>query len=228
MEAVNSEATASPVPFGVDASEFEPGLARGWIAALPDFALGLTFLAAWLAPATMPAGSVKHLLLVMLLEFIIIHSSAFLGSVAIRGGPRGPRIMGIATLGLFYSIFAGAFSLAFHSWWPILSFWGLMLNRMLGVLIGQAPGEQQKAFIQRTWAASALFYLLGCFITILLPLPALGLTPGVVASLHLPGSGAWISQPHRAMAFGFLYFTAIACSELGSHGWLRSWKASKS
>lgn len=208
-------------PFGFDVSDLEPDFARGWIASVPDFGLGLTFLTGWVAPSLLPGGMVKHLTLILLVEFIIIHSSSFLGMIAAKGGPRAPRIIGIAVIGGFYSLFAAAFSWAFHSAWPLYSFWGLMLNRMLGVLIGQASTSDQTAFVQRTWVTTALFYLGSCFVTVVLPIPALGLTAPVVAALHLPGQGLWISQPQRAMAFGFLYFTAVACSEIGGHGWMK-------
>jgi hypothetical protein len=194
---------------------------RGWISALPDFALAITFLSAWIAPKAVHPGTVSYLMLVMLLEFIIVHSSAFMGNIAVSSGTRRSKVTAMIGLGGFYTLFVGAFSFAFHSVWPLISFWGLMLNRMLGVIVGQAPAEDQKAFVQRTWVTSVLLYMGACFFTILVPLPRLGLTNEVVGSLHLPGSGLWVSQPHRVMAFGFLYFTGVALSELGGHAWLK-------
>jgi hypothetical protein len=194
---------------------------RGWISALPDFALAITFLSAWIAPNAVHPGTVSHLMLVMLLEFIIVHSSAFMGNIAVSTGTRQAKVTAMIGLGGFYTLFVGGFSLAFHSVWPLISFWALMLNRMLGVIVGQAPAAEQKAFVQRSWATSVLLYMGACFFTILVPLPRFGLTNEVVWSLHLPGSGLWVSQPHRVMAFGFLYFTGVALSELGGHAWLK-------
>jgi hypothetical protein len=222
MEGIKGEAAAQPAPFGLDTGAFDPGAARGWIAALPDFALGLTFLTAWIAPASLPAGTVQHLMLVMVLEFVIMHSSAFLGTVAIAPTARLGKIIAMLGLGGFYTLFVLSMSLAFHSWWPLGSFWGLMLNRLLGVMIGQAPSGEQKEFLRRTWACSAIVYLVGCALTVLAPIPPLGLTPGAVAALHLPGSGLWISQPYRVLAFGAFYFLAVAISELSGHAWLRT------
>ena len=209
--------SGTPQTIGTDPSSFEPDLARGWLSALPDFALGATFLIAWVAPLTLPAGTIPHLLLVILMEFIIIHSSVFLGNVVISPLPRKAKLIGMLAIGSFYTIFAGAFSLGFHSSWPLLSFWALMLNRMLGVLIGQAPSGQEKLLVQRTWAATAVFYLLFCALTIVLPIPHLGLTREAILSLHLPGRGAWITDTQRAMACGFFYFTAVALSEINGH-----------
>ena len=34
------------------------------------------------------------------------------------------------------------------------------------------------------------------------------------------GSGLWIDEPQRVLAFGFLYFIGTGLSELFSHEWL--------
>jgi hypothetical protein len=94
-----------------------------------------------------------------------------------------------------------------------------MVNRMLSVLLGQAtPGDEQ-SLAMRGWAAGAVFYIGFAFLTVLLPLPRLGLTPEVLSAQPLAGSGLWVDQPWRVMAFGFLYFTAIGISELRGHRW---------
>jgi hypothetical protein len=191
----------------------------GLFNALPDFAFSAVFLVTWIAPLTLGEQMVKWLLLVMLMEFIVIHSAAFMGSVALANEDRFKRSIGILGFGGFYTLFAGGFSLAFHSWWPITTFWGQTVNRLLGVIVGQVPNEDQKAFIMRGWAASGIFYLLGCFLTLLLPVPRLGLTPQVVAAQHITGGGAWVSQPQKVLAFGFLYFLLMGWSELSAHAW---------
>lgn len=102
-----------------------------------------------------------------------------------------------------------------------MSFWGLTLNRLLGVLLGQAPEGEQVLFMRRTWAASVLFYLLGAFATTLLPIPRLGVTPEVMSHFDRMGTGGlWIDQPWRVLAFGFLYFSAVAVSEIAGHRWI--------
>ena len=112
------------------------------------------------------------------------------------------------------------FALAFSTWWPLVAFWGLTLNRLLGALIGQGEGEE-KLLVQRGWAASTLFYLMAVFSTVFIPYPRLGVTPEVLDLVDLPGSGLWIDRPWSVMAAGFGYFTACGLSELSKHGWLR-------
>ena len=178
------------------------------------------FLVAWIRPQAIGRPIIPELTLIMLLEFIIVHSSAFMGHVGLKPGNARNRVSALFGLGLFYSVFVGGFALAFKSWWPLVSFWGLTVNRMLGLLLGQAPPAERQSFLQRGWAASACFYLLGCFATVLLPIPRLGVTTSVLLGQRAPGDGLWIDQPWRLLAFGAFYFIATGLSELSDHRWL--------
>ncbi len=216
-----SDAT-SPAGLEPAAAPVEPGglSTPALVAAAPDLALGATFLVTWIWPTALREGMVAFLIMVMLLEFIIMHSSAFMGSVIVSRGGRAKKSIALLALGGFYSLFAGAFSISFRSWWPLLNFWGLTINRLLGVLIGQAPSGEEKQFVTRGWAVSVLSYLAFAGLTCVFPIPRLGITPEVIEHQHLPGTGVWIDQPHRAIAFGFLYFTAVGVSELFDHAWM--------
>ncbi|MBI1796218.1 MAG: hypothetical protein HYR74_04110 [Candidatus Eisenbacteria bacterium] len=190
-------------------------------AAIPDLALAGAFLATWIAPSPDRVWAINGLMLLMLLEFINVHSSAFMGQTIVSAMPRPQKAAAIVTLGAFYTLFVGAFSLAMRQLWPLVSFWGLTLNRLLGVLIGQAPAGEEALFLRRTWAASVMFYLLGAFVTTLAPLPRLGVSPAIMAHFNRMGtSGLWLDQPWRVLAFGFIYFTAVAVSELFGHRWI--------
>ena len=191
------------------------------LSAVPDAALALLFLYTWIRPDAIRADLGRDLMLVMLLEFIVVHSAGFMGSVMIGQAAQGQKAFLLLGLGGFYTLFVIGFALAFHTAWPLWSFWGLVINRMLSVLLKQPPEGEERQFVMRQWAIGGLFYLLGCFATVLLPLPRLGMNPEAVQALHLAGtSGLWISQPWRVMAFGFLYFGAVALSELNGHAWL--------
>ena len=195
-----------------------PAGAAAFGAALPDLALGAVFLIAWVAPQTFSTNVVPYLMMVMLLEFIIVHSSAFMGNVALGNGSRAKKAKAVAGLGLFYTMFVVGFALGFKTWWPIWSFWGLTLNRLMGVLLGGRPTREQKQQLQRSWAVSVLCYLGFTFLTVFAPVPELGVT-GIYDD-GLPGSGLWVSEPQRVVAFGFLYFTTVGISELFGHRWL--------
>jgi hypothetical protein len=122
--------------------------------------------------------------------------------------------------GVFYTLFIAGWALAFRAWWPLVAFWGLTLNRMLGVIMGQAPTGEERRFIKAGWAVGAMCYLGAVFATSILPVPRLGISPEVVDAAGLPGSGLWIEQPYRVLAAGMVYFAAVAMSELYDHRWI--------
>ncbi|MFQ5572377.1 MAG: hypothetical protein ACE5G0_22095 [Rhodothermales bacterium] len=189
--------------------------------ATPDLLFAAAYLITWIAPYTLGRRVVAYLMLVMLLEFLIVHSSGFMGSVVFNKPlATQTKITSLLGLALFYAIFALAFSVAFRAWWPLWTILLLTLNRMLIVFAGDVPEGHERAFIKRGWAVSALLYLVFAFITTLLPMPILGISREVVEAQALPGSGLWIDEPHRVLAFGFLYFLALGLSELFSHRWL--------
>lgn len=193
---------------------------RGVLASIPDFALAGTFLITWLNPYALGEMAVQYYLLTMLLEFIIVHSSGFMGSVAFSRNSAVLRLRNIFGLALFYSLFVGGFALGFTTWWPLYAFWGLTLNRMLGILIGDAPVGRERQYVQAGWALSIIYYLGGAFATVWLPVPALGMTREVRAALDLPGGGLWVDEPQRVLAFGVLYFGLTGVGEV--LGWARN------
>ena len=193
------------------------------ITALPDLAIAAVFLITWIAPRTLGDRMVAYLMLVMLLEFIIVHSSGFMGSVMLNN-PLSARakIKSLLGFGAFYGIFALGFSLGFQAWWPLWTIILMTLNRMMIVLLGSVPDQQERAYIQRGWAVSALCYIVFATLTVFLPIARFGITRAEVVAQDLPGSGLWVEQPHRVIAFGFLYFLATGLSELYSHAWLKT------
>jgi len=192
------------------------------LAAVPDFALGLACLLVWLAPMPLAPTVIASLTLAMTVEFLIIHSSAFISSVLVKPGEKKAKLRALVAIGVFYSLFAGVAAYASGSLVPLISFWMLLLNRMAGVLLGNAPDGEERAYIQRAWIAQFVCYLLAAVVTTKVPLPRLGLTAAVVAGQKLFGSGEWATHPHRLAAFGFLYFTAVGLSELRRHDWRRT------
>ncbi|MFA6470079.1 MAG: hypothetical protein WCW35_14385 [Bacteroidota bacterium] len=121
---------------------------------IPDLVLGLAFLATWINPKALGDDMVSSLFQVMLLEFIIIHSAGFAGGVKFGNSPIRRRISLLFGLGLFYSLFVIGFAVGFQSWWPIITFWGLMLNRMLSVLTGQAEQGMEQEFVKNMWGVN--------------------------------------------------------------------------
>jgi len=207
-------------PSGIGTKPKEGVSIQSVFSSMPDFAIGALFIYTWLYPRAIEKNMVASLMLVMLMEFIVIHSVGFMGNVAVSSMLKRKKVTTILGLGLFYTLFVAGFAAGFNVWWPIIAFWGLTFNRLLGLLTGQAQAGREKILLQKSWAVGALFYLLFVFVTILLPIPRLGVTRSAVHGLYLGSGGVWVSQPHRVIAFGAMYFTSLAISELISHRWL--------
>ena len=188
--------------------------------ALPDLAIAATALATWIRPEAVGPRTVRYFVLLMLLEFIVVHSAGFMGMVALGRETPAAKARAMLGFGVLYSLFLVGFCVPFGEWWPMAAFWGLALNRLLGGLASPALGADARLQVQREWAAAVVCYLVAVFATVLLPVPRLGITPSIVAGQDLPGSGLWISQPHRVVACAALYYGLMGWSKLAGHRWL--------
>lgn len=182
--------------------------------AVPDFALAASYLITWISPDAFGSGSLTYLTLVIQLEFIVIHSSAFMGSVATDSRPRPQKIARIVGLGLLYSLFVVAYALAFEQWWPITAFWMLTLNRLTGVLFSTAPTGEERAAVQSEWVISTALYVGWITASELLPVPRFGITPDFLAAHRPAGPRSSVDGMHRNLAFGAGYFLSQGLVEL--------------
>jgi hypothetical protein len=190
---------------------------RDGAAALPDFGFAGACLATWIAPSWIGPERIGSLMLLMLIEFVVIHSAGFMGMVLWSETPASIRAVQALGLGVFYSLFVAAFGLAFGTWWPLAAFWVLVVNRLLGALLGQAPSGAERDFVKQGWGASAALYLLAVAVTTIAPVPRFGITAEVIRAADLPGSGLWIREPYRVIAAAFVYFALLGWSELYGH-----------
>jgi hypothetical protein len=76
------------------ARSLSPGSAQAGLgriaSAAPDGVTALVYAITWCAPFSFGIGTVKALMLVMLMEFVLVHASGFFFAVALGG--RGSRI----------------------------------------------------------------------------------------------------------------------------------------
>jgi hypothetical protein len=177
------------------------------LAAVPDTITSAIFLTAWIEPSILGPETVRNLTLTMLIEFIVVHSSAFYAGIVSTSESRLRSALLMLALAAFYMMFVAAFALAFESAWPIYACGWLLLSRFAHLWMRPEQGTDRMMML---WGASCAAYVLGALATVMLPLPALGMTPDFIASMHLPGSGEWIERPQTVLAFGFLYFAVQA------------------
>jgi hypothetical protein len=191
-------------------------MAGAALSALPDFLAAATFLITWIAPTTFGEKMVSHLVLVMLLEFLVVHSAGFMGVIVYGDGSRAHKLGMVGGLTFFYLLFAAAFGFSFGTWWPVQALIVLTLNRCSPLLLGPLPERDQMMSVTAGWAVGVVCYLFGAFATIMPPVPPLGITPEVVAAQGFTSTGLWIDEPWRPIAFGVVYFALQGLWELAS------------
>lgn len=186
----------------------------GWLSAgLLDFATAFLFAATWFRPSWLGQHWVKSLMLVMLVEFLVVHSFGFLFVATEEGGTKSVAML--LGFGAFYLLFAAVFAAAFKSWWPVWMFGWLIASKLWALLTGVVEPDAQKAYVTSVWVVSVLAYLFGCAFTSLFPLPRLGLRKhGHDYGIARDASGLWIEQPHRVIAFGLIYFLCIGLARV--------------
>jgi hypothetical protein len=143
-----------------------------WSAGSCWFMAGM-FVTAWWWPRSLDNGRwVKLGVGVLVLEFILIHSGAFLNFFMTQkaGWERDKKLIGLTA---YYALFAGAIALAFQSWWILGSFVLVMSGRLWSVFAGQ--NDMDRAVSQRRVAASAMLFLGLTFATLFMPLPRGGI-----------------------------------------------------
>jgi len=186
---------------------------------LPDVGFAAVFLVAWISPGTLGDQVVRRLFLFLLMEFVVLQAAGLMGTVTIQIANRAVRGAAILAFAAFYTVFAGAISIAMKSWLPLVGFWGLTLNRLLGVLLRQVPDEETKAFVARGWLAGVSSFLAGFVLVTVLPVPPLGFTWTYALAHPIIGAAPWGAEPQRVMAFGVFYYVLTACSDWADHRW---------
>jgi len=153
----------------------------------------------------------------MLVEFILVHASAFLGSAVLGAGSTARRLATLLGFTLFYGLFVAAFAFAFEAWWPFAAFAWLLVGKVTIALDRSRSAPERLRRMQSEQGLATITYLGGVFATTLLPLPRLGIGAEVVPQLGLPGGGLWVDRPHTVIAFGVFYFGLLAWSKW--RGW---------
>jgi hypothetical protein len=201
-----------------------PLWARIAITSGTDLAIAASFLITWISPYTFDERAVHKLTFVMIVEFLVVHSTGFFtafssndmmmsfgrssGAEAERKARR-KRAMALIGLLMFYLLFAWGFSVSYGSAWPIFAFLVVSLPRF-PALIRSGSGDAEMFRGMATWAAMTAMYLLGAFVTLIADIPQLGVTPEVIANQKFGVGGIWPEEPYRALAFGTIYFTGLA------------------
>jgi len=178
---------------------------------LPDLATALMCWMAWRTPAILGAAWVKTLVVVVMAEFFVIHSGAFMGIAANLIESRRQRILFQLGLVLFYGLFVFALATALDETWLYAIFGWLFLSKLL--VSWSANRGRLRAVREQMidWPFAVTAYLGSLFTGFMAFEHARGgITPQVFADAGLVGAGLMEDQPWQALAGGCIYFALMS------------------
>ncbi|MBI1320427.1 MAG: hypothetical protein GC168_15990 [Candidatus Hydrogenedens sp.] len=194
-------------------SRFGSLLAEALWSAAWDLGIAASFLITWIRPETFGERTVHKLVFLMLLEFLVVHSTGFFAAISSQSEKKRSRAFMFTLLLGFYILFSAAFSAMYGGPWPLIAFLLLALPRIPGIVL-HPPDEDTQFVMMANWAGMTCLYLGSIFVTLIYEVPALGVTPDVIAAQNFSVGGEWTDQPYRVMACGALYFTGLALLNL--------------
>lgn len=176
--------------------------APGIAAALPCAIAALVYLVTWIRPETLGDTMVRDLLLLMMMEFIMMHASVMMSAIPRIAETRTGRMVAVVLLAVLYSAFGVGVPLWLGVPWFIVHFAALVGGRFWAAR--QLPDARQEKVQLIGWAVAILAYLL-FMVCSAIPFPRFGIPDGPV---DLYGS-EW-QNPQRVIGAGFLYWSALA------------------
>ena len=174
------------------------------------------FIVTWIAPEVLGERMVHKMMFLMLVEFLVVHSTGFLRALSgndsfeiIRRRPGLSKGVLLAGLLGFYTVFALAFSASYEGLWPFWAFALVTLPKLPSVIFEPVAADPQFVLMAE-WALMTALYVIGALATTILPVPALGITESVIAAQGFTMTGIWPEEPYRVIAFGAFYFGGLA------------------
>ena len=182
------------------------------IAAAPCFWLAWVLLNVWLEPMAWDEGHwVRFGLGLMMLEFVVLHSGAFMSALGSKqASPIGWRLL--AGMMVFYGLIVWAFAQITGSDTLLLIFAAIVISRVIALLIDR---EHARAQLMKRSSCGIVLYILIAFASVIIPVPEMGITAEVLSEVYPDrGGGLWERQPQLPIAGAALYFALMGCAEL--------------
>ncbi len=196
------------------------------LAAAPDAILAVAYLTAWAVPGAFAISSIGTLMLLIEIEALVVMTAVTVSEFFLAD--KGIEFFGVMVLGLLATIVVKEF-LNYGFWWPLVAFAGLLFNRLQSLLKGRLADVEVRVTLRVAAIWSLVAYLGAALASRFLPALGAGLDVAAIneharwcgapneLTWFLFGSGKeppkpwmWCVTPHRALACGFLYFTATA------------------
>lgn len=182
--------------------------------ALPLLGLSWAFWSYWTAPDQFTFFELSEFAVLLLVEFIVIHSSQFHHQVTFTYQPKLQKVEAFVVILVFYSAIAAGVSYAAGSSWPFYAFVGLTVLKLPTVVFSGKPDHDRRKAALTEWMFDGSLYVVGVIGSALLDIPTLGMARVSPLELNLPVEGVWFEEPHRLVAFGCFYFGVLGLKDL--------------
>ena len=170
------------------------------IAAAPDAALAAAFIRVATDPVQRLGATGDALYHAAMIEFFAVHASGFLKWTWLMDWGMRKRGLYVSGLSAAYSLPLLITSLVMHSWWPLVTFWALMANRLIDAVVRGAPQGDEMQPEAEAWAGNTTLFVL------------------VAAVAGMVGF-----DRTTILVAGGCYFGLDAVSEVTGWAWVRWW-----
>ena len=172
-----------------------------------------TFLSLWLHPQASDAEMIYSLTILILFEFILVHSGVFMSTL----GRSWKGWLGFIFL---YGLFALSFNALVSGNQIIILYGAVVLNRMLPGLLSSEKADKERGLMLSAVYAIIYFALLFSVILGASYIPRCGLTEAFLTSVDYlsinQAGGDFAGAPHVFMCFGTLYYLILMFVEVNT------------
>lgn len=188
-----------------------------WIGIFFYAALIFEMVRLWIAPELDDVERLITLIMLVLFEFIVVHSGVFMAVM--------PRKWSMLVFIPFYGVFALAFNAAAPGNAILFLYMGIVLMRMRFAFTAPSDEAKTKAIIMSASAAFAYFIFMFIFAIGGGFLPKFGLDYDYLQSSGyfdiFDASGEFVDAPQSPMAMGIAYFSFLIWLEIKVFGLLK-------
>ncbi len=171
----------------------------------------------WFAPGPQDVGRILTLAMLMVFEFVLVHSGLFMAVF--------PRRISLILLIPFYGLFAIVFNFIVPGNAILFLYLAVIFVRMRFAFSNPTRAEKTKTLIVTICAAFLYFVLVFIFAFGANFIPDFGLNQDFLQSnayFNLSDAGGiFVEQPHIPLAMGSVYFTLLALLEVKVYGLLK-------
>jgi len=175
--------------------------------------LAYLFLSLWLYPQPSDIDLIYSLTILILFEFVLVHSGVFMSAL-------GRSWIGWLLFIFIYGIFAFAFNTFISGNQIIILYGAVVLNRMLQGILNRKGADKEQGLMMAAIYAITWFGLLIMVVVGSSYVPRYGLTEEFVQSTNYTtinqAGGDFQGDPHIFMCFGLLYYLMLMFIEINA------------